>query len=393
MLKEWFCQGSCLRRVWAWVGLVIFVGHAVFKATLKMRLNGFYERFYDSLQDAAEWPSGEVEEEDHLFRKREEVTQHLIDFSLIVAPAVFVHPFAKFVSSNWVLHWRLALIDSYLDAYNVNKPAIEGASQRVHEDTLKFVSGLYTCFAVFFDSVLTLIVFIPVLLDLGKKVRLPGWEWDPWLFFVAFASAFGGLLISIIVGYKLVKLEVTNQVVEAALRKRLVLLEADPASVVGVQQGSDDVIEDLHFENYKERRVPQSISPLPKFSDILRDVRANYGALYRAFAAFNAWVSLFDQSLIVLPYILVAPLMFAEENRISLGTLTKTTNVFAYVFGAMAVLGDNWGLVNEWRSTLVRLRQFESTIYPPPPSRRQRDQHVSVALVEVSSVVELEGEL
>ena len=389
MLREWFCEGGCRRRLFAWLGLVVFVGHAVFKAVLKMRLNSWYERFYDALQDSEEWSSGESEG-DHLLRKRREVAQFLLDFSLIVAPAVFVHPLAKWISSQWILHWRLSLIKSYLDAYNVNRPAIEGASQRIHEDTLKFVAGLYTCFAVFLDSVLTLAVFIPVLIDLGSRVQMPGWRFDGWLFFIAFSAAFGGLLVSIVVGYRLVQLEVVNQKVEAALRKRLVLLETDPASVVGVQNESENVIEDLHFEEFRERRQPRLVSPLGFFLDIIKDVRSNYSALYRAFAAFNTWISLFDQALIVLPYALVAPLMFAEEDRISLGKLTKVTNVFAHVFGAMSVLGENWGAVNEWRSTLVRLHEFEKTIYPPP-SRRQR--HVPVALAEVPGVVELDGDL
>ena len=342
-------------------------------------------RFYDDLQDTVEWPSGEIED-DHMARKRQEVTQNLIDFSFIVAPAVIVHPVSKWLSSQWVLHWRLSLIKSYLEAYNVSRSPIEGVAQRIHEDTLKFVSGVYTCFAIFLDSVLTLLVFIPVLVDLGSKVQLPDWPWDPWLLLVAFVSAFGGLLISIIVGYKLVSLEVTNQKVEAALRKKLVMLEADPAYVVGVQPATDEVIEDLHFDDYRDKRKPRNVSPLGQFTYNIHSVRSNYAALYRAFAAFNTWIALFDQTLIVLPYILVAPLMFADgEHRITLGKLTKVTNVFSHVFSAMAVLGENWAAVNEWRSTLVRLRQFEATIYPPKP----RQSHVVVSQ-EVSSTVELQ---
>ena len=389
MLKEWFCQVKFRSNLFAWFGLVVFVGHAVFKAWLKMRLNGWYERFYDDLQDTVEWPSGEFED-DHMSRKRQEVTQNLVDFSFIVAPAVIVHPVAKWLSSQWVLHWRLSLIKSYLDAYNVSRPPIEGASQRIHEDTLKFVSGVYTCFAIFLDSVLTLLIFIPVLVDLGTKVQLPGWAWDPWLLMVAFVSAFGGLFISILVGYKLVSLEVTNQKVEAALRKKLVMLEADPASVVGVQPATNEVIEDLHFDQYRDKRNPRNVSPLGQFASNIRNVRSNYSALYRAFAAFNAWVALFDQTLIVLPYILVAPLMFADgAQRITLGKLSKVTSAFGHVFSAMAVLGENWAAVNEWRSTLVRLKQFEQTIYPPH-ARRQR--HVAVSQ-EVSSSVELEEDI
>jgi len=300
-----------------------------------------------------------------------------------------VHPIAKWISSQWVLNWRLALIKSYLCSYNVHSRAVEGASQRIHEDTLKFVAGLYTCFSVLLDSALTLIVFIPVLVDLGGNVKLPGWNWDSWLFIVAFACAFGGLLISIVVGYRLVQLEVFNQKVEAALRKKLVLMETDPASVVGVQMGAEDVIDDLHFEEYRERRKPRSVSPLGQFTGILEDIKCNYSALYRAFAAFNTWISLFDQCLIVLPYALVAPLMFADENQISLGKLTKVTNVFSHVFGAMSVLGENWGAVNEWRSTLVRLREFEASVYPSG----RRPRHVAVSqIVEVSSA-ELDSEV
>ena len=44
MLKEWFCEGTCRRKLFAWLGLFVFLGHAVFKAWLKMRLNGWYER-------------------------------------------------------------------------------------------------------------------------------------------------------------------------------------------------------------------------------------------------------------------------------------------------------------------------------------------------------------
>ena len=64
---------------------------------------------------------------------------------------------------------------------------------------------------------------------------------------------------------------------------------------------------------------------------------------------------------VLAPYFLVAPLLFAEERsaRISLGTLMQTSNSFDKVFGSLSILSNNWGGINEWRSTLVRLRQFE----------------------------------
>jgi ABC-type long-subunit fatty acid transport system fused permease/ATPase subunit len=54
--------------------------------------------------------------------------------------------------------------------------------------------------------------------------------------------------------------------------------------------------------------------------------------------------------------------MFADDtaDRISLGTLTKVANSFGHVFSSMAVLGENWGEVNNFRSTVRRLREFEA---------------------------------
>ena len=34
---------------------------------------------------------------------------------------------------------------SYLDRWNTQVPAIEGASQRVHEDTQRFAAGIHSC--------------------------------------------------------------------------------------------------------------------------------------------------------------------------------------------------------------------------------------------------------
>ena len=374
-----------MNRCFAWVGLIVFCGHAVFKAYLKTRINTFYEIFYDHLQDSGEWSSGETSNE-HMSMKREQVFADLVGFAWVVAPAVVVHPVCKFISSQWTLHWRLRLTASYLDAYDVTKTPIEGVSQRIHEDTQRFINGIYTCFAVFLDSMLTLLIFIPILLELGANVQLPGWKWDGWLLFLAFSSAFGGLFVSILVSWRLVRLEVHNQKVEAALRKKLVILESDPAAIVGVEKASDTAIEELHFEDYLEKKRPRAVSPLGTFATVLGQVNTNYSSLFRNFAVFNTWIAAFDQTLVILPYLLVAPLMFAQDpsNRITLGSLTKTSNVFSHVFSALAVLGASWNAVNEWRSTLLRLREFEKSLYHPPV--RTSSTHI----VEIVSTMELD---
>jgi len=364
MLREFFCSGPLDRLCFAWSGLIVFVGHSVFKAWLKYALNEWYSQFYDELQDL---DSGELED-DHMAHKREAVWQHLVHCVLIVSRAVVVHPIAKWIASVWRFSWRMSLVRSYLVHYDVSVHPIEGAAQRVHEDTAKFEQGVYECCTIVLDSFLTLIIFIPVLLDVGGQARLPGWDWPPWLLSISVVAAVGGLGISMIVGHRLVGLEVQNQKIEAQFRTKLVLLEQLPASVVGTQpmDPNAQVIEELHFDDILQRPPPpRAVVPSVAFIPVIKELWRNYLRLFANFAAFNTWVSFYDQAMVICPFLMVAPLMFADDpdDRITLGTLMKVSNAFDKVFGAMAVVTDNWAAVNEFRSTIRRLCEFERSTY------------------------------
>ena len=79
----------------------------------------------------------------------------------------------------------------------------------------------------------------------------------------------------------------------------------------------------------------------------------------------NTWLSFYDQVMTLLPYFVAAPLLFAAdpERRITLGTLIQMSNSFEKVFSSLSVVAENWGAVNEFRSVLVRLREFERQLY------------------------------
>ena len=379
MLREFFASGPPWRLAFAWAGLVAFVGHSVFKAWLKYALNEWYAVFYDSLQDIY-WESGSGpsatrdEVSEHLFAKQTEVAALLVQFAVIVSPAIVVHPVAKWISSVWRFSWRMALVRAYLLHYDVSQKPVEGSAQRIHEDTQRFEQGIYTCFATILDSVLTLAVFVPVLLQVGADARPEGvMNFDGWLVFIATSAAVGGLLVSMVVGYHLVLLEVENQKVEALLRTKLVVLEQTPALVVGVERGDDDNGADPadpadpdEFTNVNQHPPrPRLVPPEPFFRSDQRSLWENYRNLFANFAAFNTWISLYDQVMVIVPYALAAPLMFSSDpsRRITLGTLMKVSNAFGQVFGAMAVVSENWASVNAFRSTVYRLREFERYTY------------------------------
>ena len=120
---------------------------------------------------------------------------------------------------------------SYLEAWDTQREPIEGASQRLHEDTQRFASGLEGCLIVVLDAMFTLAVFSPILLRLGTEVASPidlGDATDGWLWAFAFLASLIGLSGAAILGQKLVGLEVANQKVEALLRKYAALQRFTP---------------------------------------------------------------------------------------------------------------------------------------------------------------------
>lgn len=346
MLREFFCEGGTRRRSFAYVGLCVFVSHAVFKSWLKVALNAWYEAFYDVMSDHLAKTDEMDEQGSGISERREDVWRLLADFAILVSPTVLVHPMAKWIGSVWCYTWRVALIESYLSRWDRERMQLEGAAQRVHEDTQRFADGLYSCFALLLDSLFTLVAFVPVLLELGEDVhpfyvvhsfKSSGVAWSPWLLTVAVLAALCGLGVSMIVGHRLVGLDVANQAVEAHLRTNLVLLEQ-----------AHSITDDHAFAPSAMRGV-------------LTELWENYRRLYRQFALFNVWLSIYDQLMVLVPYLLAAPLLFAEDpaNRITLGTLVKMSNAFGRCFDAMAIVSENWNAVNAWRSVLQRLREFE----------------------------------
>ena len=383
MLSEFFKHDTFRVRGFAYVGLLVFLCHAIFKASLKARLNTWYGRFYEIAGSAsAETGSGELPS------KREETFGLLVQFAVIVMPAVVVNPVARWVLSVWQFTWRMALVRSYLGVWDVHDAPIEGSAQRIHEDTKRFEEGIAGCITKFLDAMFTLIVFTPLLIDLGKQVRQSGIDWPPWLFCVAFASATGGLAVSVVVGRQLVRLEVQNQRVEAVLRTDLVLLAESPAAVCGPSRPDTGEHQaengaDRHgFTNIDRSAVQAVVLPRTAFHPVLSRLWENYRRLYTQFALMNTWLSTFDQFNAILPYLLTAPLLFAadEERRITLGLLVKISNAFGRVFDSLTILSENWAEVNAFRAVLHRLGEFETAVYRRTliPSTTRSDVELSV---------------
>jgi peptide/bleomycin uptake transporter len=366
----------------------VVLGHAAVHGWVKFAINAFYKDFYDLLQTSGSaLVTGNATA---LAAKRSEVRAELVEFCKIAAIAVVVMPMAKLVRSLWTFSWRMALTRAYLDKWNTQRTAIEGTAQRVQEDAARFGRGVEICATVGLDALLTLAIFVPILLELGSGVPCPSVarafeQWgDAWLVGVAITTAIVGLGVTLLVGHRLVGLEVANQKVEASFRTDLVLLETDPHRVTGVRE---------HQLDSESPVLIETLPVLPRFVSTLRDLKTNYYSLYFNFTALNFWLALFEQFASILPYLLVAEQLFAETAPIKLGTLVQTSNAFDKVFGSLNVVADNWTGINEFRSVVRRLRQFELHLYDDPtrPSsprttrtRRVRGRQIPFATAEVS---------
>ena len=145
----------------------------------------------------------------------------------------------------------------------------------------------------------------------------------------------------------------------------LVLLETTPAVIVGIPTRQDDDDDD-------ER---SSYDAWNYFGPTLRSMHKNYHALFRHFSLLNFWLSLFDQTMVILPYVAAAPLLFADDpaNRLTLGTLVKVSNSFGKVFSSLSVIAESWGDVNSFRSVYRRLREFERKLYLHRPRKKRNN--------------------
>src|SRR6202021_676572 len=152
----------------------------------------------------------------------------LSTFAGIALVAVVGGVMTRFFVSHYIFRWRTAMNDFYITNWPQLR-TIEGASQRVQEDTMRFATTMEGLGVNLISAVLTLVAFLPVLLRLSSNVtELPLIGSIPYpLVFAAVIWAVLGTGALALIGIRLPGIEFFNQRVEAAYRKELVLGEDD----------------------------------------------------------------------------------------------------------------------------------------------------------------------
>jgi peptide/bleomycin uptake transporter len=315
---------------WFWWSVVVsFVILFIiwFQVQLDVMINEWFGGFYDMIQNALAAPNS-VTVTDYFAQ--------LVTFLGIAMVFITVAVLNHFLVSHYIFRWRTAMNDYYCTNWPRLR-SIEGASQRIQEDTMRFATVMESLGVRLIDSVMTLIAFLPILWGLSAFVKeLPFFGEVPQaLVIVAVAWAVFGTGLLALAGIRLPGLEFRNQRVEAAYRKELVL---------GEDQG--------------DRAQP------PTLAVLFDNVRRNYFRIYLNYLYFNVARYGYLQAGVLVPYVALAPTIAAAG--FTLGVMQQILRAFDRVQSSFQYLVNSWTTIVELISIYKRLKAFEATLDDKP---------------------------
>ena len=309
-------------QAWSVWGSAFILFNIWFGVQVSVVVNAWYNPFYDLIQQMLSHGGGDVT---LLYRG-------VMTFLYVAMVYVTAAVFNLFFVSHYVFRWRTAMNEYYTANWEKLRH-IEGASQRIQEDTMRFAKTMEGLGVSLVEALMTLLAFMPVLFSLSSHVKdLPiVGEIPHALVWAAISWAVLGTGILMLVGYKLPGLEFNNQKVEAAYRKELVYGEDNP-----------------------ERADPLTLK------ELFSKVRFNYFRLYFHYAYFNLvriWYMQLDNI-----YGLFVLFPSIAAGAITLGLMMQISNVFGKVRESFQYLIASWPTIIELLSIYKRLKAFESTL-------------------------------
>ncbi len=313
---------------WSLPGAALILFATWYKVELDVKINDWFGDFYNLIQKALNPP--------HTITM-DEYMGHLATFGYIAGLYVTIAVFTDFFIKHYVFRWRTAMTDYYAAHWRALR-GIEGASQRVQEDTMRFARLMEGLGVSFMRSVMTLFAFLPILWTLSAKITELPWfgPVSHSLVWVAIVFALAGTVLMAVVGFKLPGLEFENQRVEAAFRKELV-----------------------HGEDDSERASPA------QFNTLFDGVRQNYFRLFLHYMYFDVARYAYLQFGVLVPYIALGPALVT--GALTLGVMQQIVRAFGRVESSFQYLVNSWTTIVELISVYKRLRAFERRISEAVP--------------------------
>ena len=309
--------------LWSWLGSIAILSSLWVQVQIDVKINEWFGQFYDMIQKALGEPNAIT---------IGEYWSSLGTFIYLAAIYVGIAVVVSYFTAHYLFRWRASMVEWYHSVYDKAR-TIEGAAQRVQEDTIKFsriMEGLGTSFI---ESVMVLVQFVPILL--GLSVGIPIFFFGDWQYGLvtgALVWSIGGTLFLVGLGWilRLVGVEYDLQKKEAAYRKILVIAEDD------------------------ETVRPKSIQ------ELFEDVRSIHFTSYLRYMYFNIGRVAYLQANVLSAYVFLAPAIVA--GAVTLGVMQQIIRAFGRVEGSMQYLLKAWPTIIELASVYKRLREFEKQI-------------------------------
>ena len=151
--------------LWSFPGAAAILFATWYKVQLDVQINEWFGEFYNLIQKSLGKPGAIT---------LDEYMEHLATFGYIAGLYVTIAVFTDFFIKHYVFRWRTAMNDYYAANWHAVRD-IEGASQRVQEDTMRFARLMETLGVSFMRSVMTLFAFLPILWALSEKITELPW--------------------------------------------------------------------------------------------------------------------------------------------------------------------------------------------------------------------------
>ena len=308
---------------WSWLGSFTILFSLWFQVQIDVKINEWFGQFYDMIQKALSAPNS---------IKIEEYWSSLLSFITLAGIYVAVYVVIKFFTSHFLFRWRTSMVEWYNSVYDKARK-IEGAAQRVQEDTIKFTRIMENLGTNLLEAIMLLIEFTPILLGLSISIPIFFFgDWDYGLITGALIWTIGGTLFLIGLGFilRLVGVEYDLQKQEAAYRKILVIAEDDG-----------------------------SIRP-KTLDELFNDVRKIHFLSYLRYLYFDIGRIAYLQANVLSAYVFLAPAIVA--GVVTLGVMQQIIRAFNKVEGSMQYILKSWPAIIELASVYKRLREFESKL-------------------------------
>ena len=272
--------------LWSWGGAFFIFLSLLAQTWIDVQINEWYKgftTFYKKQQkDISEFYDG------------------IFLFMKLAIPYVIVYTVTNYFTRLWAFRWREAMTFSYMPYWKKVDAKVEGASQRIQEDCMNFAKIVESLGLQVVRAIMLLMAFIPILWGLSSNVVIPFFkDVSGSLVWVSLTASLGGLVISWLVGIKLPGLEYNNQKVEAAFRKELV---------------------------YGMKMIDKTMFKPPTVLELFTGIKFNYHRLFLHYGYFDLWLIMYNQTMIIVPYLLMGPGLFT--GAMTLGVLIQTSSAF-----------------------------------------------------------------